>query len=332
MDKAHLITLMAEGGLVGHADAFQEELGRAPGIAAVTTSGESPIDISGNSADLEWSGKAPNQVVTVSATSVGYDFEKTIGVPLVSGRGFSRLMKDSNNYVINESAARLMAMKNPIGQTINFWSGKGKIVGVLKDFHLHSLHEPITPLILNLQPQNTSIFLVRTVEGKTPQAISSLRKLTQKYNPAYPFEYHFLDELYERQYKSEMIVGDLVRIFAVIAILVSCLGLFGLATFTAEQRTKEIGIRKLLGASVTGIATLLSKEFLQLVLLAIVIATPLAWWAAGIWLGGFVYRIPLSWSVFALAGIAALLIALLTVSTRAIKAALSNPVKSLRTE
>jgi len=129
-----------------------------------------------------------------------------------------------------------------------------------------------------------------------------------------------------------MIVGDLVRIFAVVAILISCLGLFGLATFTAEQRTKEIGIRKILGASVTGIATLLSKEFLQLVLLAIVIATPLAWWAASNWLSGFVFRTPLQWSVFALAGIAALLIALLTVSARAIKAALSNPVKSLRTE
>jgi putative ABC transport system permease protein len=332
MDKEHLLTLTAEGGLLEHLDAFQNELSQSPGIDGVTVMGQNPIEISGNSADLDWSAKPPKQVVSISATSVGYDFLKTLGVPLVEGRDFSRTRPDSNSYIINESAARLMNMKNPVGQTVSFWSGKGPIIGVVKDFHLHSLHEAITPLILNLQPKNVSLFMVRTEKGKTQEAIASLQSMVRKYNPAYPFEYHFLDELYEQTYKSEMIVGDLVRIFAGMAIFISCLGLFGLATFTAEQRTKEIGIRKVLGASVSGIAALLSKEFLRLVFIALIIASPIAWWAANNWLSSFAYRISIGWQVFAIAGLAAILIALITVSSRAIRAAVSNPVKSLRTE
>ncbi|MDR3711289.1 MAG: ABC transporter permease [Puia sp.] len=332
MDKEHLLTLTAEGGLYEHLDAFQNELSQSPGIAGVTVIGQNPIAINSTSADLDWSGKPPKQVVSISATAVGYDFLKTLGVPLVDGRDFSRTRPDSNSYIINESAARLMSLKNPIGQIVKFWAGKGPIIGVVKDFHLHSLHEAITPLILTLQPGNVSLFMVRTEKGKTQEAVTSLQSMAQKYNPAYPFEYHFLDELYEQTYKSEMIVGKLVRIFAVMAILISCLGLFGLATFTAEQRIKEIGIRKVLGASVSGIAALLSKEFLRLVFIALVIASPIAWWAANNWLSGFVYRISIGWQVFVLAGLAAILIALVTVSSRAIKAALSNPVKALRSE
>jgi ABC-type antimicrobial peptide transport system permease subunit len=332
IDKEHLLTVAVEGGLETHADAFKNELSRSPGISGVTGSGNSPIAIYGNSADLDWPGKAPNEVVSISATAVGYDYLKTIGVPLVTGRDFSRTMADSNNYVINESAVRLMQLKDPVGQSVSFWNGKGHIIGVVKDFHIQSLHEPITPLILSLQPGNASVFLIRTEKGQTQQAIASLRTAFQKYNPDYPFEFHFMDQQYEEAYKSEKEEGHLVRLFAVIAILISCLGLFGLAAFTAEQRTKEIGIRKVLGASVTSITTLLSKEFVRLVGLSILIATPIAWWAANSWLSKFAYRISVGWSVFLLAGALALLIALVTVSFQAIKAALANPIKGLRTE
>jgi putative ABC transport system permease protein len=332
LDKEQLILVPNEGDYQNHADAYQFELLQSPGIAAVTNSGDNPLEINGTSGDLNWPGKPPKQATSISATWVGYDYLKTIGVPLVAGRDFSRTMADSNSYVINESAMRMMNMKDPVGKQVSFWSGKGSIIGVVKDFHLHSLHQSITPLILCLRPGNAAVFLVRTEKGKTAEAITSLHKLAQKYNPAYPFEYHFMDELYEKAYNSEKIVGDLIRIFAVMAIVISCLGLFGLATFTAEQRTKEIGIRKVLGASVSGITALLSKEFLMLVMIAILIASPIAWWAANSWLDGFAYHVPLSWGVFALSGLMSVVIAFTTVSFQAIKAAMSNPIKGLRSE
>jgi putative ABC transport system permease protein len=332
LDKEHLIAIAAEGALVEHANAFEYELTQSPGIAGVTTCADNPIDITGTSADLDWPGKDPKQVVSISATGVGYDFLKTVGVPLVLGRDFSRTMADSNNYIINESAVRLLNLDNPIGKSVRFWQGKGNIIGVVKDFHLRSLHESITPLILCLQPNNAVVFLVKTLKNKTQQAIASLQSAAEKYNPAYPFEYHFLDEYYEKQYKSEMVVGELVRLFATIAILISCLGLFGLATFTAEQRTKEIGIRKVLGSSASNIAGLLSKEFLALVLLAFAVASPIGWWAANNWLHTFAYRIAVPWQAFVLAGILVMVIAMATISFQSIKAALANPIDALRTE
>ncbi|HMI63996.1 MAG TPA: FtsX-like permease family protein, partial [Puia sp.] len=332
IDKEHLLTLTAEGGLYKHSNAFQNELSRSPGIGGVTTSGSSPIEINSLSADLDWPGKTPNTIVSISANAVGYDYLQPIGAPLIAGRDFSRDRADSNNYVINESAVRLMNLKDPIGQPISFSNGKGHIIGVVKDFHLHSLLGQITPLILCLQPDNASLFLVRTEKGRTQEAVASLQKAFEKYNPDYPFEYHFMDQLYNETYTNQKIEGYMVRLFALIAILISCLGLFGLATYSAEQRTKEIGIRKVLGASVTSITTLLSKEFIRLVGLAILIATPISWWAANSWLGKFAYRISIDWAVFALAGALALLIALATVSFQAIKAAMANPIKGLRSE
>ena len=332
IDKEHLLTLPAEGGLNKHSNAFQNDLSRSPGISGVTSSGSSPIEINSLSADLDWPGKAPNAMVSISADAVGYDYLQTIGAPLAAGRDFSRDRADSNNYIINESAVRLMNLKDPIGQPISFSNGKGHIIGVVKDFHLHSLLGPITPLILCLQPANAYLFLVRTEKGRTQEAIASLHNAFEKYNPDYPFEFHFMDQLYEETYTNQKIEGYMVRLFAMIAVFVSCLGLFALATFTAEQRTKEIGIRKVLGASVTNITTLLSKEFMRLVGLAILIATPMAWWAGSSWLAKFAYRISIDWFVFALAGVMAIFIALATVSFQAIKAAMANPIKGLRSE
>jgi len=331
-DKENLITVNLNGDMYEHREAFRAQLVQAQGIVSVTESGDNPIDIDGTSADLSWPGKPPNQTVSISATWVGYDYARTIGVPMVAGRDFSKTMADSNKYVVNESAVRLMNLKDPIGTKVSFWNGDGEIIGVIKDFHLHSLHEPITPLILNLQPENTNLLLIRAERGKTKEVVASLTKVYDQYKTLYPLEYHFLDELYERRYQTDMIVGKLVNVFSFIAIFISVLGLFGLATFTAEQRTKEIGVRKVLGASLIGIVSLLSKDYLKLVVIAFLMVCPIAYYIMDNWLSQFAYHIPISVWVFALAGISSVFISLLTISIQTLKAALANPTVSLKNE
>jgi ABC-type antimicrobial peptide transport system permease subunit len=209
----------------------------------------------------------------------------------------------------------------------------------MKDFHHNSLHVPIEPLILRLYKQSWlgdggywGHVIIRTEKGKTREALASMETTFKKFNAGFPFKYYFTDDEIVKNYKAEHTVSKLSRYFAFLAIFISCLGLFGLVTFTAEQKTKEIGIRKVLGASVSGIVGMLSKDFLKLVLLATVIAFPVAWWMMHNWLMDFEYRINIGWWVFVVAGVAALLIALLTISFQSIKAAIANPVKSLRTE
>ena len=332
LDKENLIIMNLNGDVYKHLDSFQEQLIQSDGIMSVTSTGDNPIEIDGSSGDLNWPGKAPDQGVSISATWVGYDYIKTIGVPLLAGRDFSKTMADSASYIVNESAVRLMNLKDPVGAKVSFWNGEGRIIGVVKDFHLHSLHEPITPLILTLQPLNSSLVLIRTEAGKAPDAIASLKKIYRQFNSAFPLEYTFMDETYAKRYKSEMIIGKLVNVFALIAILISCLGLFGLATFTAEQRTKEIGVRKVLGASLMGIITLLSKDYLKLVIIAFLIICPIAYYVVDEWLQQFAYHISISWWFFIVTGILSFMIALITISVQTIRAASANPTDSLRSE
>jgi putative ABC transport system permease protein len=253
---------------------------------------------------------------------------------LVQGRDFAKeLPSDQADFLINEAALKKIGYKNPLNSYLKFWDRKGKVIGVVKDFHFRSLHEPIKPLIIRLEEHEAwGNVLVRIEAGKTKQALSSLEKLWKQLNPKFPFTYQFSDEEYQKLYKSEQIIGTLSKCFAALAIFISCMGLLGLVIFTAQQRTKEIGIRKVLGASVTSLFTLLSKDFVRLVILAIVIATPVAWWAINSWLQSFEYKIEIGWWVFAIAGLIAIVIALLTVSFQAIKAAIANPVNSLRSE
>ena len=240
--------------------------------------------------------------------------------------------------IINESAAKAFGwgILNAIGKTvIRQNSDRGTnipfhVVGVVKDFNFKSLHEPITPLLMTLQPEGGLIFKIKTTN--VAGLLATMKKQWNAFNTDEPFSYTFMDDLYNKTYSAEQKTGTILNIFSILTIFVACLGLFGLATYTAEQRTKEIGIRKVLGASVTQVTQMLSKEFLKLVLIASLIAFPAAWRAMNKWLQSFAYRINISWWVFAVAGFSALLIALLTVSFQAIKAALSNPVKSLRTE
>ncbi|MGF7217194.1 putative permease [Spirosoma lacussanchae] len=333
LDRENVIYMTLEGDLPKHFEVFREELLQSPGIQAVTASGSDPMEISNSTAGVTWKGKAEGDKTLFTQMPVSYDFIRTMRVKLLDGRDFSKaIVTDSANYLINEEAARRMGMKQPVGQELTFWNKPGRIVGLIKNFHMNSLRVAIDPLILRLDTANTSTLLVRTYPGETEKALASMQLLAKRYNPAYPFDYQFADDSFERQYKSETLIGKLANYFAILAIFIACLGLFGLAMFTAEQRKKEIGVRKVMGASVASIVALLSKDFLRLVLIAIVIASPVGWYAMSRWLRDFVYRIDIEWWVFVLAGGLAVGIALLTVSFQSIKAALANPIKSLRSD
>src|SRR6185312_11887942 len=259
---------------------------------------------------------------------------KTVGLQLVAGREYSPAFgTDTVGYLLNEEAARRIGYTDPIGKRLTFWGKKGTIIGVVRNFHFNSLHDPIRPLIIRFgESEDWGNALVRTKPGQTKAALKSLETLCRELNPRFPFTYVFADEQYRNLYRSEEVVHGLANCFAALAIFISCLGLLGLAMFTAEQRTKEFGIRKVLGAKAGTLFALLSRDFLLLVMVAFVAATPLAAWAMHEWLKNFAYRIGLEWWVFLLAGVVALLIALATVSFQAVRVALANPVKSLRSE
>jgi putative ABC transport system permease protein len=342
-ERENLIYVPVEGELTALSTykTFKDELLRQPGILAVSSMQEAPTNIGSSTGGVTWPGKDPNVNIEITQTAVGYDLIKTLKLKL-TGRDFSpEFGTDTSNYLINEATARRIGYKNRtgglagslVGQPITMWGKAGKIIGVMEDFHFQSLHIPIAPLIIRLNTDpGSQNFLIRTQPGQTKQALASVETLWKQLNPKFPFSYRFADEEYQKLYKSEAIVGMLANYFAFLAIFISCLGLFGLSAFTAEQRTKEIGVRKVLGASVGGIVGLLSKDFLKLVLIAILIASPLSWYAMNRWLQGFAYKLDIEWWIFALAGVLAVGIALLTVSFQSIKAALMNPVKSLKTE
>jgi putative ABC transport system permease protein len=333
-NRENLIRIPGEGELADKYTKFKEELLQMPGIQSVSHIQTSPVK-NGNTTDgVQWVGKDPSAAIQFNNTWVGYDFAKTMQVKLKGGRDFSPAFgTDSNNYLINQAAAERIGYKNPVGQPLTFGYKSGTIIGVVEDYHFNSLHTAIRPLIIRLaETRSYGNILIRTQPGQTSQALSSLEALCQKRNPKFPFTYSFVDADYQKLYKSETVVGTLATVFAYLAIFIACLGLFGLAAFTAEQRTKEIGVRKVLGASVSSIVALLSKDFLKLVLISIVIASPIAWYAMNRWLQDFAYKIDIEWWVFALAGLLAVGIALLTVSLQSVKAALMNPVKSLQSE
>jgi putative ABC transport system permease protein len=333
-DRENLVYIPLEGGLPGKYKLFKEAALRLPGIGEVSRISQQPTDIENGTGGVDWDGKDPNNTVMFTNTSAGYDLVKSMGLQMVAGRDFSPAFgTDSVGYLLNEEAAKRVGYKDPIGKRLTFWQKKGTIIGVIRNFHFNSLHDPIRPLIVRFgETDDYGNALVRTQPGKTALALKGLEGLCRQMNPKFPFTYSFADEEYRNLYKSESIVHSLANCFAGLAIFISCLGLLGLAMFTAEQRTKEFGVRKVLGARGTTLFVLLSKDFLVLVLVAFLVASPLAGWAMHEWLKNFAYHIGLEWWVFLLAGAMALLIALLTVSFQAIKVAVANPIKSLRTE
>jgi ABC-type antimicrobial peptide transport system permease subunit len=333
-DRENLVTIPLEGDLTKNYKVFKEEAMQLPSVGMVSRASQSPTNIENGTLGVDWDGKDPNNTIMFTNTSTGYDYIRTMGLHLKEGRDYSPAYgTDTVGYILNEEAARRIGYKDPIGKRLTFWGKKGTIIGVVRNFHFNSLHEPIRPLIIHYGEQDDyGSALVRTKAGQTKEALKGLETLCKQLNPRFPFTYQFADEQYRNLYKSEQVVHGLANCFAGLAIFISCLGLLGLAMFTAEQRTKEFGIRKVLGAKVGTLFTLLSKDFLILVLAAFVLATPLAGWAMYKWLQQFAYRIHLQWWVFVVAGALALLIALATVSFQAIKVAVASPVKSLRSE
>jgi putative ABC transport system permease protein len=322
---------------------LKEQLLKNPLIERVAAAGN-PIGVNSLRSGgfyFEIDGQMTASSKIVQSLDVDADYLPTLEIGLAQGRNFRETPTDRRNAIlVNETLVRELGWKNPVGRRVKFHQGdqgelgERTVVGVVKDFHVYSLQHKIQPLALLMPPSASEQdnLYVRIRAGEAAAALPFLEKMHQRFDAGNPFAYHFLDENFARQYAAEQKQGTLALVFSALAILIACLGLFGLATFTAEQRTKEIGVRKVLGASVASIVALLSKDFLKLVLLAVVLATPIAWWAMSRWLQDFAYKIDIAWWVFALAGVLAVGIALLTVSFQSVKAALMNPVKSLRTE
>jgi ABC-type antimicrobial peptide transport system permease subunit len=332
-NKENLIIIPLRGDLPQQLSIFKTQGLSMPGIKGITSMSQNLTQIIPKTTVVDWEGKDPNSSIEFTWSLVGYDFTKTLNAQIIQGRDFSKAFgTDSTGYVINETALKITGYKNPIGKPFTFHRKRGTIIGVVRDFHFNSLHESIAPLVLSLGENIAGEALVRTEPGKTKEALTSLEKLCKELNPQFPFTYKFADKEYEKLYQNEQIVGKLANCFAFLAILISCLGLLGLVMFTAEQRTKEFGIRKVLGATPISLFNLLTQELLLLVLTALVIASPIAWLLMHNWLQNYAYKIHISWWMFAYAGILAILIAFATVGVQAIKAAIANPVMSIRRE
>lgn len=335
-NRSNVIRFDSEGKLAGAQENFIAALKSIPGVVNASGTSHKIVGSNGATADWSWEGKDPHQIVYFELLSVGYDFIETLGMKMALGREFSRSFGyDSNKVILNEAAVTAMGLKDPLGKKIKIIGQDVEIIGILKNFHFESLHETVKPMCIYLGTRsggNSYKIIARIKEGQESQTIERIKKFYAEYNPGFIFDYEFLDEAFQKQYAAETRVGSLSRYFAGFAILISCLGLFGMATFTARKRQKEIGIRKVVGASVSNVAIMLSKEFLKLVFIAVLIAFPFAWWVSNQWLNSFAYHIRISSDIFLIAGLSILVLTLLTVSFQAIKAAVANPVKSLRTE
>lgn len=326
-----------QGDIDKHYDAIKADLLNVGAAVAVTKS-QSPITQRySDSWGFTWPGSTKEDKKTdFIRMSSDADFVKTMGVTLLQGRDIDikAYPSDSTAVLLNEAAVKVMRLKEPVGQVVKEEEGRDwHVVGVVKDFVYESPYQKVGQLMVFGPASSFNVIHFKLNPSKTvAEDLRLAGQVFKQYNPQYPFEYKFVDEAYEKKFDDQKRTGKLAALFAGLTILISCLGLFGLATYMAQNRIKEIGVRKVLGASVTNIAALLSKDFLKLVIIALLIAAPVAGWAMHKWLQGFHYRISIEWWVFAIAGFLSVVIALLTVSFQAIKAAIANPVKSLRTE
>ena len=339
-DKEHLISTTTHGDLVKHFDAIRTELLLTGVVVNTTLSASPPLSMWQNvtSQEVTWPGAGANKDVRIWWETVTSDYFSTMGLQIKEGRDFySEAQRDTGHIIINETAAALMGKEGHVGGQLLYGRERFTIVGIAKDFLFNDMHaSSISPLMINCSQARPGQFGFMEIKLKAgnnlPAALAKVEAVVKANNPGYPFDYRFLDENFAAMFTLEARIGQFAGIFSMLAIFISCVGLFGLAAYTAERRTKEIGIRKVLGASNATIASLLSKEFLQLVMLSCLIAFPLSWWFMYSWLKDYAYRTAMHWWIFALAGGAAISIAVLTVSFLAIRAARANPVNSLRTE
>jgi predicted permease len=340
-NKNNLLEANAQGDVAHYYPLLKEDLLNSGVVENVALSDHTTLYGGNNTGGLTWQGKAPKAQILISTRYVTPEFIQTSGIKLLAGRDF--VTTDSTNgkklnVVITQSLEKLMGQGSAVGKEIWYdkdTSGtKATVVGVVNDYVYGDMYgKPDPVMFLCTGPEHTNEMYIRIKAGQpVEQVLAKIEAVFKKDNAAYPFVYRFVDDQFNQMFLSEMLIGKLSRVFSVLAILISCLGLFGLAAYTAERRTKEIGVRKVLGASVTGIATLLSKDFLKLVGTACLVAFPIGWWVMNNWLQNYKYRIEINWWIFLMAGVAAIVIAVITISFQSVKAATANPVKSLRTE
>jgi putative ABC transport system permease protein len=341
-EKENVVVLAYTKRLGKMEESFRQELTRQPNIVdAAISSGIPTKGTFGDDYDPEPAGDDKPLMTSLGLSSfmIDDDFIPTLKMKVLQGRAFSRDFSDSASVILNETAAKMIGWKNPIGKYLAYPGNdqRFKVIGVVKDFNVASLRESVEPFALFNTASKTyglkaSYISVRFRPGNIAEHLRELEKTWKSFAPDTPFDYSFLDEDFDALYRAEQRMGKIFTIFTTLSIFVACLGLFGLSVFTAERRKKEIGVRKVLGASVQSIVTLLSTNFLRLVLLSTLIAFPVAWWSMHKWLEEFAYRIPIHWSAFLISGLAALTIALCTIGFHAVRAAMANPVRSLRTE
>ncbi len=333
-EKENLIKMSVNGDMIKNFIPIKQDMIASGMIQNVALTNSNVLSDGNNGSNLEWQGGTKTKDVLISFRFISSNFFETIGMEIVEGRGFSEnIVKDSTNTLITQSFAKLMGEGSAVGKTILRYGTTYNIIGVVKDYLYGDMYGTSDPVMFFNNPGFAYSMYVKTKPGiSMTETLAAMEHVMKKHNPAFPFEYEFVDDAFNARFKGEKLVENLSQIFALLAIIISCLGLFGLSAYTAEQRRKEIGVRKVLGSSISGIVRLLSKDFMRLVLVSIVIAIPFAWWAMQRWLESFAYRIEINWLIFAIASFIAVCIALLTVSFQAVKAAIANPVKSLRTE
>ncbi len=335
-EKENLIQFPREGILwkENNMETFLSEVRRMPGVKSAASIGHGLLGQNNNTSGLQWKGKDPNERILFENVGTNYETLETMGVTFVEGRGFTEgSLADTTKIVFNEAGIKAMGLENPIGEHIRLWDEYDlEIIGVVKDFHFQSMHEPVKPLFFRFRPSNTWNILIRLEAGKEKETLAKLSDFYATFNPGFTLEYKFQDQEYALLYAAEQRVATLSSYFATMAVLISCLGLFGLAAFTAERRLKEIGIRKALGSTSTNIVLLLSGDFTKMVLISVVLGLPVGYYALDMWLSTFAFRIPLSWVYFSAAAVIAVAIAWITVASQAIRASKVNPVKCLRSE
>jgi putative ABC transport system permease protein len=334
LNRDHVLAMSMNRELREAYRSFKNEIKQYPNVLNVTAARRLPTNI-GHINPVYWEGKGPEDYITMTDASVDYDYFETLGMQIIQGRSFSEeYATDRENYVLNEEAARITGLESPIGKMFSCWEDEGKIIGIVKNFHTSSLHNEIGPVIFTLSQRHGShsYIFVKIRPNDISGTIASLEKKSAEFAPNNLFEYSFLDDEFNRQYANDQRRGDIYKHFTFLAIFISCLGLFGMASFTAEQRTKEIGIRKVLGASITNIIVLISKDFLVLLFVSNVIAWPIAYYLMNKLLNNYAYRTSIAAWVFIVSGMMAVFIALLTVCIKIVRVAHSNPVDSLRYE
>jgi putative ABC transport system permease protein len=330
-NKEEVFTFSMRDDMRTHFEAMRNELLQQPGVFAIATAWGGLAGTNGSTGDTWWEGKDDSRTYLINATGIDDQFIPLLKMKLVAGANFTGSKADSTHYILNETAIREAGIKDPIGKQFKLWQTTGTIIGVVKDFNYESLRQAVQPAIFKYDKPNWVVYL-KTSATQAPQALAAAEHQWKRYNPDYPFEYTFLDQDFAKMYVADQRTGILFQVFAIVAIIISCLGLFGLATYTAQIKTKEIGIRRVLGATVTQVTSLLAREFILLVGLSLLIATPLAWWSMTQWLQNYTYRTHLNAWIFLATGGTVLFLALLTVCIQAVRAALANPVKSLRPE